>query len=149
MSRICVTQPLAALLLVCTVLTQTSCAQPGAREAAEEFRIFWTAFRSAALDGKREQVATMTEFPFRTRGPLDGDPVRTYDRPAFLRLFDRLLEQDPGLSRETSTMQRLIRDKTTIAGRELNEGATQARVGSFTFRKVNGRWLFTLAYLDE
>jgi hypothetical protein len=136
-------------VLLCIALIEMSCAQPGAQERPDDFRVFWTAFRNAILEGKREQVAAMTHFPFRTRGSLDSDPVRTHDRQSFFRLFDRLLEQDPGLSRETSTMRKLIYEKTMIADRELSGQGTQMRVGTFTFRKVNAQWLFALAYLDE
>lgn len=140
---------LTVLALVLGFLVQASCAQPAKQRAPDEFATFWTGFRTAVLAGERDRIASMTEFPFRTRGPLDSDPVRTHDRAGFPRLLDRLLAQDPGTARETSTMRRLIQDKTAITERDVNSMGNQARVGNFVFRKVGEHWVFTLAYLDE
>ena len=61
---------MAPLLVALWMLT---CA---AQLAVSDFSDFWQRFRSAALAGNVEQIADLTRFPFETRGPLDGDPVR-------------------------------------------------------------------------
>jgi hypothetical protein len=60
----------------------------------ESFERFWMVFRQAVLAGDKDRVASMTRFPFETRGTMDDDPVKTHDRASFLRILDRLLTDD-------------------------------------------------------
>jgi hypothetical protein len=87
---------LAALLAALALSVSVSCGwAAGANETRlEGFQKFWSDFRQAVLAGDKEKVASMTQFPFKTRGLLDTDPVSTHDHGGFLRIFDRLLEQD-------------------------------------------------------
>lgn len=140
-----------AILVVLALSAAPSCSQPtGGQEAPlEGFQKFWSGFRQGVLAGDKDKVASLAAFPFKTRGILDSDPVKAYDRASFLRLFDQLLDQDPGLSREPETMRRLIERTTTVTDKVLGTGGQTARVGVFTFQRMNGRWRFTMAYLEE
>jgi hypothetical protein len=141
---------LGAWLLLSSLLVQTSCAQPeGKPTAAEDFQAFWSEFRAAVLANDTGRVASLTQFPFRTRGQLDSDPVTTHDQASFVRNFTKLLDQDPGLAREPDTMRHVIERKTSVTGKDLGLGGASARVANFEFRRVEGRWRFTLAYVGE
>lgn len=103
---------LAALLAGLALPLSVSCDRPAGdkQSSADGFRQFWSEFRQAALAGDKEKVASLTWLPFKTRGPLDSDPVRTYERAAFLAVFDKLLARylpDPDLHGE------LWRSRTT------------------------------------
>jgi hypothetical protein len=89
----------------------------------------------------------MTEFPFRTRGPNDRDPVVSHDRAAFLGMVAQLLDADSGMKPEPEAMRDLI--KRTAKLQASPAGSASARLGSFVFQEVRGRWRFTMAYLDE
>ena len=139
------------LVAVLTLSATPSCSQPtGGQETPREgFQKFWSGFRQAALAGDKDKVASFAAFPFKTRGILDSDPVKAYDRASFTRIFDQLLDQDPGLSREPGTMRRLIERTTTVTDKMLGTGGQTARVGVFTFQRMDGRWRFTMAYREE
>ena len=115
----------------------------------KDFQSFWSVFREAVLAGNKSRVADLTQFPFQTRGILDSDPIRNHDRIMFVRLFDRLLAQDPGLSPQSETMRALVKRTKTVNGKVLNDGGATARIGTFVFQRNHGEWYFTLAYIEE
>ncbi|EDN65731.1 secreted protein [Beggiatoa sp. PS] len=41
---------------------------------------FWKTFRTAVLADNRDKVVSITQFPFKTRGDLDDDPIRSYHK---------------------------------------------------------------------
>ena len=123
--------------------------QTGAETATKDFQSFWTEFRQAIKANDKDKVASMTRFPFKTRGQTDSDPVKSHTKESFMKIWDKILEADPGLSPETDTMRRYVERKATITSKDLGSGKGSARVGTFVFEKVQGKWLFTMAYLDE
>jgi hypothetical protein len=139
-----------ALVLACALASSVARAQhTGHDTPAQGFASFWSAFRDAALAGNTDTVASMAAFPFTTRGTLDSDPVKTYDRAAFIKIFDRLLDQDPGLSRAPDTMRHLIERTKTVNSKAFGDGGETARIGVFVFQKIGGQWRFTRAYVEE
>jgi hypothetical protein len=140
----------------CMVLSALLPAYPYAQQtiniaAVEEFQKFWSEFRTAALVNDKAKIASMAQFPFRTRGTDDSDPIMKHNKKAFFRIWDRLLAQDPGLSPEPDTTRRLLERKTSITSQDVTISGkrSSARVGNLVFTKVQGKWLFTFAYLDE
>lgn len=121
-------------------------------EAESTFVAFWAEFRRAALAGDTARVVALTRFPFRTRGPMDDDPVRRHARPAFPRLFfGRLLAADPGLRPTPDTMRDLLARTERPRGDAVDPGRRDARVGDFVFARA-GRgapWRFTMAYTPD
>jgi hypothetical protein len=117
------------------------------KDLSGEFQTFWTGFREAVLRGDKAAVESMTQFPFKTRGILDSDPVKTYDQASFDGIYEKLLAQDTGLSPEPETMRHLI--ERTKAGKGSGDGDEMARVGNFVFQKIADRWCFTQAYMEE
>ena len=108
---------------------------------------FWSAFRAAVAATDREALASLTEFPVQTRGPSDSDPVVPQERASFVRMLGQLLETDSGMKPEPETMRDLIGRTPEL--RPSSAGGASVRLGSFVFREVQGRWRFTMAYLDE
>lgn len=141
-------------LALCSILLSASvlpgCAQDQhQREPIAAFQEFWRQFRRAALAGDKEELATLTRFPFRTRGTLDTDSTVAYDRPAFLVVVDRLLEQDSGMRPEPETMRDLINRTDSVTTRFLGDGGPTARIGAFVFERGPDGWRFARAYIDE
>jgi len=125
-----------------------------AREGAvgnqpQAFHEFWGHFKSGVLAGNREQVAAVTLFPFKTRGMLDSDPVRLHDRRSFDELFDRLLAQDSGLKKEPEPMRDLIQRTDFSQAKPVKKHNSRERIGNFVFQRIDNRWRFVMAYLDE
>jgi hypothetical protein len=140
----------APFVVILALSSPTSCAQQVRQKAPlETFQKFWSEFRDAVLAENKTLVASMTKFPFTTRGTLDSDPVKTLDRASFLDSFTQLLDQDPGLSRQPDTMRRLIERTQSVSSKHLGDGDQTARVGQFVFRRTGEQWLFTLAYIEE
>ena len=123
--------------------------QTGAETEAKDFQAFWTEFRQAIKANDKDKVVSMTRFPFKTRGETDSDPVKTHTKESFLKIWDEMLKADPGLSPETDTMRRFVERKATITSKDLGSGKGSVRIGNFVFEKVQGKWLFTMAYLDD
>jgi len=119
-----------------------------AETAAKDFQAFWTEFRQAIMASDKEKVASMTRFPFKTRGTMDSDPVKKRAKESFLNILDKLLQSDPGLSAEPDTMRQLIGRQATVTSKEVTTKSF-ARVGDFVFEKAQGKWMFTMAFIDE
>jgi hypothetical protein len=125
------------------------CAPQEARQNRQlDVQAFWSAFRGAVLTGDKNATASLAEFPFKTRGTLDNDPVMTIDKDSFIEMLDRILDQDPGLRQEPETMRELIR-RTAAVPQESIENETMFRIGLFLFKKIRGKWRFVQAYIEE
>lgn len=115
--------------------------------AVGEFAVFWERFRMASLAGDSVALLAMTAMPFRIMGPMDDDPVVERDSAAFLAILPRLLDSDPSLSAQPTTMRQLLNQAATPP-----QGAVdgdEARVGNFVFTHRAGRWRFAVAYLSD
>lgn len=137
--------------------------QPGARssrtpEAAGgtasadrelEFSTFWNEFRAALLAGDETRLKSLTRFPLATRGPLDSDPVVAITSAGFPALLDRALAQDPGMREETDTLRAYVERTQTPPAKALGTSGATARVASFAFERVDGRWRLTMIYIDK
>jgi len=136
------------LFFACWLLVAGSFAQD--RQAS--FQIFWNQFRTAVLSGDKVRVANLTHFPFETRGPTDNDPVRRYQRKAFIGLYDGLLKQPiyflEGGKSISKTMRSVIEEKVEIRDRDVLTD-NFARIEDFEFKRLNGHWRFTRAYTEE
>lgn len=135
-----------ALLFAISLLPATVMCRQSSSADPQTIEEFWAAFRKAVASKDYNTLAALTEFPFKTRGQLDSDPVVNRDRAAFLGMVDRLLDQDPGTKPEPETMRDLI-GRTAVV--RASADGNSAKVGAFEFAKVRGRWRFTSAYVDE
>ena len=94
-------------------------------------------------------MVTVTRFRFETRGMLDDDRVRTYDRSAFLALLPGLLQQDAGQSADRVPMRRYIENLAQPPPNAVGPDGLSARVGCFQFEWTGDRWLFVRAYCGD
>jgi hypothetical protein len=136
------------VLTLCAAFSAFS-GQGPPKGAREEFRNFWGQFRSSVLAGDKEQVASLTLFPFKTRGMLDSDPTRLHDRRAFIEMFDKLVMQDTGLKKEPEPMRDLIQRIETPQRQTVHKQQAMERIGNFVFQRIDHEWRFVMAYLDE
>lgn len=130
------------LVLVAALSSLGACAaqQPPSQGTAA----FWKEFQSAAASQDAAKAGELTQFPFRTRGTIDSDPVKQWTRQEFSGLWKRLLASDTGMKREPEPMSALI-ERTP----ELKVTGSRARVGNFVFERADGKWRFSMAYLEE
>ena len=116
----------------------------GAREVArrrctEGQRIFWAAFRAAALGDSVDAVVARTHFPFAVRGMLDDDPVRRLDRARFRREWPALLAADPRTLGDTGTGDTAATSMRALLARHAEPrdpwctAPGQMNVGTFVF----------------
>lgn len=136
-----------ALILILLIWAVTGHAAP-----EDGSRVFWSEFRSAVAKGDKEKIASMTKFPFPIRGELDGDPVTTFTKEKFPAVLERIMAQEAlQLSHGrvvSKTMRQIVKEKTRINEADY-AGANTIIVEMFVFEKVQGRWWFRRAYVEE
>jgi hypothetical protein len=133
------------LAFVCLWVLAAGCTDS---RGEESFDTFWARFREAVLAHDAGRVVALTAFPFKTRGPLDSDAVRSHDTAGFRNLFEKLLQQDSGASKDVESMQKFIERTPRVSDKSYGDGGASARVGAFLFQKIEGQWRFVLAYID-
>lgn len=136
-------------LLALSLISHADAREGEVGDQPQAFHEFWGHFKSGVLAGNKEQVAAVTFFPFKTRGMLDSDPVRLHDRRSFDELFDRLLAQDSGLKKEPEPMRDLIQRTDFSQVKPVKKHNSRERIGNFVFQRIDNRWRFVMAYLDE
>ena len=113
---------------------------------------FWSEFRAAVAKGDKDKIAFMTNFPFSISGELDGDPVTTVSKEKFpVVLEKRLSQQALQLSRGrvvSKTMRQIIDDRAIIAEADY-AGANTIVIEMFVFEKMQGKWWFKRAYVEQ
>jgi hypothetical protein len=123
--------------------------QPIAADSPQKgFQEFWQEFRAAVISDDVAKVASLTHFPFQTRGTLDEAPMLQHDRNWFMKMFPKMLQADPGLRMEPDTTRALIIRTDQITEKHAN-GKDSWRVGDLVFKRLKGQWLFTMAYWEE
>lgn len=133
-----------------TAAASTPTTQSGLADAqTQSFDRFWAAFRQAVLVGDKTSIASVTRFPFETRGVSDDDPVKKYDRAAFSAVLDTLLAQRSDEGREDETVRQFVTRTTTLPPRTLGDSGNDAAVGPFSFVRSDGRWQLTRVYTTE
>lgn len=140
-----------------TAESNSSTSPPKSQAAAQSAQSFWVAFRGAALAKDRAALLALTRFPFITRGATDGDPSVSHDRAAFERILPQILDQDTGLNAAPQTVRQYLESHPSLPTIAMGGGqsqavaadATQFAAGPLNFQKVNDRWYWTSAYLEE
>jgi len=141
-------------VLTVTFLSLGLLIAPGASgvETDSDDQKFWHSFRQAVLEENYAKISSMTRFPFPVRGPDDSDPVKLHDQKSFLQALKKLLSQPVSLVSDraivTKTMIEVIRSKMKLARADYLNPET-IRIHQFQFRHIEGRWLFTRAYLED
>ena len=108
---------------------------------------FWKSFRSAVLAGDTGAVTGLTAFPFKTRGPLDHDPVQKHDKKAFAGIYARLIKSPTGLDTGMKeTHLDFIRKTESIPAKEIQ--GNRIHIANMVFEKTAGSWRFAMAYME-
>ena len=119
-----------------------------AAESLSTFETYWPVFHAAIRSNDKDRIASLTRFPFETRGDSDDDAVKKLTREQFMQSFDSMLNEDPGLLMNGKETQREhIARSETLTARQYASGDTSARIGVFQFEVHGGRWWFTRAYV--
>jgi len=134
-----------------------SATQPAPPAVLESAQQFWSRFRAAALAGNTATLQQIARIPFTTRGISDDDPTVAHDAAAFAALVPRILAQDTGFNAEPETVLQYIErhsELPTIAtgggqSEPVPADAAEFRAGPLTFARIEQRWYWQSAYLDE
>jgi len=142
-------RPTLVVLAIFLVLVPAACS---AQVPEEGLARFWADFRQAVVENDASKVASMTRFPFEVRGPDDGDPVQTLDRKGFLDVYERLVVQPvhlpSGGTIVSRSMRALIAEATTSPPIDAGD-PDRTHFQQFEFARIDGRWRFVRAYLEE
>jgi len=107
---------------------------------------FWSEFRTAVIGNKHEKVASLTYFPFQTRGDFDDNPINKYDKAGFLTIYAQIFNEMSADA--TMTVRKRIEQKIVITEKDFLTKEL-IRVENLIFKKVDGKWQFTFAYIVE
>lgn len=109
--------------------------------------VFWTKFRASVLNDEPDKIVAVTKFPFKIRGDSDNDPERSYDKEAFLKLYQTIFNQLD--RRAQKTVKEVMKEKELLLPKNLH-GDQKIRIENLIFRKQeDGKWKFTFAYVLE
>jgi hypothetical protein len=138
-----------AVYLVLLAMLVTVCS---AAEKDSDANRFWHGFRQAVVDNQKEKIVTMTRLPFEVRGPDDSDPVKKLNQRDFLDVYERLVAQSVFLPSGDKiipkSMRQLIGETTELSNKDfLTPDLIQFH--QFEFMRIDDRWCFTRAYLEE
>jgi len=110
-------------------------------------QVFWTKFRSYVLNEEQDKIVAITSFPFKTRGDLDDDPEKSYDKETFLKLYKLIFNQFD--RRAQKTVKEVIKTTELLLPKNVH-GDNKIRIENLVFRKQDdGQWMFTFAYVLE
>jgi hypothetical protein len=136
-------------LFFVTIFVGTANANAGYSDPTQ----FWLRFRQAVLENDISAIITLTHFPFRTRGPIDGSPIIQHDKKNFPNIYKKLITQEEELMTSdgklvSKTMFELIKEKRVIVPKDFNIPDC-LWIYAFKFKKINGCWYLTWAYTDD
>ncbi len=113
----------------------------------QDFNAFYSQFRTAAIKKDWSTLKTLTQFPFETRGELDGDPIIKYNEAQFSKAMDVFMNQYAGLDMEGSSELNILEKTKTVP--KSDQQADYVRVSNLEFRKTKTGWKFAFAYFVE
>lgn len=114
------------------------------------FQSFWTEFRAAAIKNDYATLEKLTKFPLEVRGVHDSMPIEYFRKDEFKEIFNKLMEQKIYPVQDDELV--LTSMKTVVKNTELAPDAKndeEYRIEQLVFEYIDGRWLFTNAYLEE
>ncbi|MCW7538999.1 hypothetical protein OOT46_14230 [Aquabacterium sp. A7-Y] len=139
--------PCSALLLALSCATPATAAK--AAPCPDSAQSYWTTFRAAALKGDVKTVAGLTRFPLEVHGPLDESDEHSVARSQLGHWWPRLLNADPGLSAEATTMKSYVLAHPRLQDGFCTAEGQQFRVGEWLFHLGPEGWRFVIAYVNE
>ena len=112
---------------------------------------YWQEFRTAVVKNDVDRIADLTQFPFVvSAGTLDADrTTKTVRRSEFIKIFPRLLTNDPGVNPQPSTMRDLINENERLTTLFCSPDGGQIRVGDWVFQQIGQNWRFMQAYAED
>jgi hypothetical protein len=114
----------------------------------EEFQVFWRNFRDAALSHDSGQMVSLVQFPLKTRGTFDSDPVIEYKKEKAMPIIQAFFNQRAGIDQEGSTEMDIVRKTLFVDNVNVHDG--YIRVGDMVFQKqLDVGWKLTFLYLNN
>jgi hypothetical protein len=134
-------------VLICLLPMLAACSAETQEKPQPDFQTYWSNFRSAVLANRKEDVASMTRFPFVEKGMVPGIEAVSHSRESFLALWDKLMNQDSGAP--SQSMRQLIEVTKTVNPRNVAPSGRTAQIGMFEFEKTEKGWRLTGAFLSD
>lgn len=121
-----------------------------AGKSDNSFQLFWTEFRTAAIQNDYKSLEKFTKFPLEIRGPDDSIPTEYFKKDNFKDVFNRLMQQKIYLPHDDdslieSSMSEIVANTRLISDAKESE---EYQIEQLIFEFVDGQWFFTKAYLD-
>jgi hypothetical protein len=125
-------------------------ARPQGSEAANimDFQSFWGNFRQAVMNDDTAAIEAMVNFPLKTKGELDDDPVRAIGKPAFGPLLRASLKEDANLRGFSGSTLDFLRANPVFPKSDMDGGGAQ-RIGSLVFQRQTTGWKLSMIYRSD
>jgi len=136
----------AAIVIIFAFIT-SACVAGEHKDTPEEF---WEVFQQSVAEDDIEKLASLTHFPFKTRGVHDSMPVETYDKEAFLETFPLILQTKvPRQQQEGSiSLREFILEKESLTASDFSSD-DQLWIGDFKFDDTEDGWGLSFIYWSE
>lgn len=125
-----------------------------------DIKEFWTNFRKAVLLNNYEEIERFVNFPLKTRGPYDTDPVIEVKQEEFKSVFTKFLQQKDGEDvmeydwiKENEMPRMLGGEDYDNASNHINLVRLEENVADFKYMQMakdsNGYWRLSMIYTLE
>lgn len=122
-------------------------ARPQESKAANimDFQSFWGRFREAVMSDDTAAIEAMVNFPLKTKGELDDDPVKAIGKPAFGRLLQASLKEGTNMRDFNGSTLDFLRANPVFPKINMDGGEAQ-RVGGLVFQRTTKGWKLSMIY---
>lgn len=114
-----------------------------------EFRLFWQQFRRAVLDGDKNGLLALTDFPLTVRGEMDFEPQRSLDSAQFIAKLEQLLRQKIDLDHSDdiapTTVLEILKQQTDIVISDSGDVIW----ANLHFQRREAGWRLVMVYYSE
>lgn len=128
--------------------TQAAQAQGADAAGSVDFRPFWQRFRQAVMSDDAKAIESMVNFPLKTKGELDDDPVKSVGKPAFGPLLRASLQEDANMRGFNGSTLDFLRANAVFPKADL-DGSGAQRIGSLVFQRGKSGWKLSMIYRSD
>jgi hypothetical protein len=129
-------------------LARAARAQGAEAAQAVDFQSFWGPFRTAVMNDDTAAIEPMVNFPLKTKGELDDEPVKAIGKPAFAALLRTSLKQDANVRNFSGSTLDFVRANPVFPKADLDGGGSQ-RIGSLVFQQQKNGWKLSMIYRSD
>ena len=125
-------------ILLLTMVAFIFIGLPASAKCSVDQQTFWTKFRDIILAKKYDDLKSLTQLPIKYSNTAEDheETFKSFDQ--LRKRLPKVLESDPGLSREPSTLSKYISETIRLPERSCQKG--QISMGGLVFHLSDKAW---------